>query len=538
MRWLPLPRKLEVSSERLPFAGCHAIKTPPQVDWERAVQPLRALGDSYGGWTAFVEHDSSLASEAYRLRVENGRIYIHAGSPRAAFYACHTLLQAWDTKSIPQMTVDDSPTLPWRGVVEGFYGKPWSHNARLKMLDFMGAHKMNIYLYAPKDDPYHRERWREPYPDADAQRLNELIQRAHANFIEFVFCISPGLSMVYSDPAEFERLVAKIEAVRQMGVRSFGLLVDDIPEELQHDADKKAYTSLAHAHADLANRLRHWLKERDPNAWLIVCPTFYHNRGEPPYVRELGERTERGISIMWTGPKVVSREITHEDAELFKIAIQRKPFVWDNYPVNDYEPSRLLMGAITGRDAETLKHLEALVSNPMNQAEASKVALGTYADFLWNAEAYEPGRSWENSVAHLVGEEALPVMMEFCKQNLWTRHWTESPPEVERAIEDWQTTGDPEPLRETLTALATLPRRLKQAVHYPELIEEIEPWLLRLEQISQLGLELLDAIEEESLRPRRILSQLEAIRETNEAIVCDGWIERWIRETVEELAES
>ncbi|MCS6923437.1 MAG: beta-N-acetylglucosaminidase domain-containing protein, partial [Fimbriimonadales bacterium] len=376
MRWLPLPRSVELTAERLPFAGCHAIKTPPQPVWEQAVRPLRALGEAFGGWTAFVEQASDLAEEAYRLRVENARIYIHAGSPRAAFYACHTLLQAWDGRAIPCMQIEDSPSLAWRGVVEGFYGKPWSHNARLKMLDFMGAHKMNIYLYAPKDDPYHRERWREPYPPEEAQRLSDLVERARANFIEFVFCISPGLSMVYSEPAEFERLTAKIAALQQLGVRAFGLLLDDIPEELQHEADKQVYHSLAHAHADLANRLHHWLKERDAASWLIVCPTFYHNRGEPPYVRELGERTERGISIMWTGPKVVSREITHEDAELFKLAIQRKPFVWDNYPVNDYETSRLLMGPVTGRDAETLKHLEALVSNPMNQAEASKVALG------------------------------------------------------------------------------------------------------------------------------------------------------------------
>jgi len=326
--------------------------------------------------------------------------------------------------------------------------------------------------------------------------------------------------------------------VRQMGVRSFGLLVDDIPEELQHAADKQVYHSLAHAHADLANRLNHWLKARDAESWLIVCPTFYHNLGEPPYVEELGERTEAGISIMWTGAKVVSRTITHEDAELFKLAIRRKPFVWDNYPVNDYETSRLLMGPITGRDAETLKHLEALVANPMNQAEASKVALGTYTDFLWNAEAYDPQRSWRVSIARLVGEDAAPVMLEFCQQNLWTRHWKEEPPAIERAIEEWQTTGDNDALREAFHQLYTLPRRLKQAVHDTALLEEIEPWLWRLEQVTALALELLDQIDEEDLHPRRILSRLEAIRETNEAVVCDGWIEHWIRETIEELTEG
>jgi hyaluronoglucosaminidase len=536
MDWLPMPREAEVSSERLPFAGCHAIKTP--AGWETAVAPLRALGEAYGGWTTFVEHDPSLPPEGYRLIVTNARITICAQSPRAAFYACQTLLQAWDGKSIPCMTVHDHPSLGWRGVVEGFYGTPWTHEARLRMLDFMSAHKLNLYLYAPKDDPYHRERWREPYPHANAQRLDALIQHAQSRFVEFVFCISPGLSMVYSDPTEFDRLVAKLEAVRQRGVRAFGLLLDDIPEKLQHAADRRVYRSLAEAHAELANRLYRWLKERAPDGWLLVCPTYYHNLGEPPYVKALGERLERGISVLWTGAQVVSRTITPEDAELFKLAIRRKPFVWDNYPVNDYEPSRLLMGSITGRAAETLKHLEGLVSNPMSQAEASKIALGTYADLLWNAEGYDPQRSWRAAVAHLVGESGAPVMLEFCQQNLWTRYWKEQPPAIERAIEEWQTTGDNDALREALDTLATLPHRLRHAVHNQALLRDLEPWLLRMEQVTQLALELLNQMDEDNLKPRYILSRLEAICETNEAVVCDGWIEDWIRKTVEELTQA
>jgi hypothetical protein len=130
------------------------------------------------------------------------------------------------------------------------------------------------------------------------------------------------------------------------------------------------------------------------------------------------------------------------------------------------------------------------------------------------------------------------VMLEFCQQNLWTRHWKEDPPAIERAIEEWQTTGDNDALREAFTRLYTLPRRLKQAVDNTALLEEIEPWLLRLEQVSELALELLDQIDEDDLRPRSILTRLEAIRAMNEAVVCDGWIERWIRETIEELAEG
>ncbi|GBC92140.1 O-GlcNAcase NagJ [bacterium HR15] len=532
MRWLPVPHEVTTTGERLPFAGCHSVKYPP--GWEASVRPLVALGEAYGGWTAFIDHAPDLPDQGYRLQVENARIRIAAGSPRAAFYACQTLLQAWDGKSLPLMQVTDQPDLAWRGIVEGFYGVPWKHSARLRMMEFMGQVKMNIYLYAPKDDPFHREHWREPYPPEEAERLQELINAAHENFIEFVFCISPGLSMVYSDPAEFDRLTDKVDAVRRMGVRSFGLLLDDIPEQLVHPADKHTYHSLAQAHADLANRLHRWLKERNEQAWLIVCPTFYHNLGEPPYIGELGELTEPGISIMWTGKKVVSREITAEEAELFSLAIRRKPFVWDNYPVNDYEPSRLLMGPITGRDHATLQYLEALVSNPMNQAEASRVALGTYADLLWNADAYDPQRSWKASVAHLVGEEAAPVMLEFCQENLWSRHWKAEPPAFVKALEEWQMSGDVEPLRTELERLNSLPIRLRQAVKNEGLIEEIEPWLERMEQITAVGLQLVDQLEEENeVEYALIRAELDAVR-ANEAIVCDGWIERWIREVLEE----
>lgn len=530
--WLPLPKLLKASGDWLPFAGCHAVKCP--IGWETAVQPLTEMGEAYGGWTALFEQDTGLPPEGYHLAVENARIKVRAGSPRAAFYACQTLLQAWNGQSLPLFEAEDSPDMAWRGVVEGFYGVPWTHKARLGMLDFMGRVKMNIYLYAPKDDPYHREKWREPYPNEDAQRLLELIERAKSNFIEFGFCISPGLSMVYANEDEFRRLTAKIEAVMKMGVRTFGLLVDDIPEELQHEEDKTVYHSLAHAHADLANRLHAWLKERSPDSWLIVCPTFYHNTGEPPYIQELGERTEQGISIMWTGKKVVSRTIPVEDARQFAEAIRRKPFVWDNYPVNDYETSRLLLAPITGRPPEVLDELEAVLSNPMNQAEASKIGVGTFADFLWNAQQYDPNRSWETAIRYVVGEDALKPFKAFCSENIWTRHWTNDPPEVAKAIEEWHTTGDPEPLQTELERLHALPAVVRSRVKNVVLLEEIEPWLERMEQISALALSLMEQLETNEPDPH-LFKQAEEALQANEAVVSNGWVVRWMNEVLAEV---
>ena len=37
-----------------------------------------------------------------------------------------------------------------------------------------GKHNLNSYIYAPKDDPYHRNKWRDPYPDDKIQELAHL----------------------------------------------------------------------------------------------------------------------------------------------------------------------------------------------------------------------------------------------------------------------------------------------------------------------------------------------------------------------------
>ncbi|MEW6105897.1 MAG: beta-N-acetylglucosaminidase domain-containing protein, partial [Bacillota bacterium] len=97
----------------------------------------------------------------------------------------------------------------WRGIVEGFYGKPWTHDERMDMLSFMSQIGMNAYIYAPKDDPYHRHRWRAPYPEDLLAHLSELASHARKHGITFIFAVSPGLSLRYSDRRDQDALVAK-----------------------------------------------------------------------------------------------------------------------------------------------------------------------------------------------------------------------------------------------------------------------------------------------------------------------------------------
>src|ERR1051326_1462981 len=143
------------------------------------------------------------------------------------------------------LTVVDFPSFPERGVVEGFYGKPWTQQDRLDILRFEGEHGMNVYYYAPKDDPYHRKRWREPYPFEQIQKLAQLVNAARANFVDFAFAISPGLSVVYSHDQDFTDLIAKLDSVAALGVSHFALFLDDVPPDLQDPDDLARFKTLA-----------------------------------------------------------------------------------------------------------------------------------------------------------------------------------------------------------------------------------------------------------------------------------------------------
>src|SRR3954465_7411283 len=145
------------------------------------------------------------------------------------------------------------PSSPFavRGVIEGFYGPPWTHEQRLELLPLLAARGMNTVVYGPEDDLRVRPHWRQPGGGDDRQRIAALARVSASNGLTFVYCISPGLSIEYSSEADVAALLAKLESVAALGVSHFGLLLDDIPLELQHPRDRAAYRDLVEAHASL-----------------------------------------------------------------------------------------------------------------------------------------------------------------------------------------------------------------------------------------------------------------------------------------------
>jgi hyaluronoglucosaminidase len=283
------------------------------------------------------------------------------------------------------------------GLIEGFYGPPWSQAERLELIRFCGKLGLGTWVHAPKDDPYHRRLWREPYPDAELEQLAELVREAARHGVELVYAIAPGLDVCYSKDEELETLLAKCAQLQGIGVRSFQLLWDDIEHELNCPEDETRYGKAERpsgaAQCDLSNRFLGALAQPGP---LVVCPMGYAGTGDSPYRRSFSQDLDPAIVVYWTGPEVVSLGITRE---ALNAAVARfrghTLLLWDNYPVNDFDVERLFLGPLVGRDPRLVDGACAgLIANAMVQAIPSKLALATVADWVRDPFAYEPVESY------------------------------------------------------------------------------------------------------------------------------------------------
>ncbi|XP_058154525.1 protein O-GlcNAcase isoform X3 [Dasypus novemcinctus] len=267
------------------------------------------------------------------------------------------------------------------GVVEGFYGRPWVMEQRKELFRRLQKWELNTYLYAPKDDYKHRMFWREMYSVEEAEQLMTLISAAREYEIEFIYAISPGLDITFSNPKEVSTLKRKLDQVSQFGCRSFALLFDDIDHNMCA-ADKEVFSSFAHAQISITNEIYQYLGE--PETFLFCpteyCGTFcYPNVSQSPYLRTVGEKLLPGIEVLWTGPKVVSKEIPVESIEEVSKIIKRAPVIWDNIHANDYDQKRLFLGPYKGRSTELIPRLKGVLTNPNCEFEANYVAIHTLA---------------------------------------------------------------------------------------------------------------------------------------------------------------
>ena len=189
-----------------------------------------------------------------------------------------------------------------RGVIEGFYGTPWTHEDRLWLIERLGAWGMNAYVYAPKDDPLHRERWREPYPTQAVGQFRELVTCGLEHGVRVGFAVSPGRSIRYAAAEERGLLAQKFAVFQELGSRLLVLALDDVPSSLVHAEDARVFPTLAQAHTALVHELREVLGGESE---LALIPTDYLGTEPTEYLEELGERLDPAIHVGWTGRTVI-----------------------------------------------------------------------------------------------------------------------------------------------------------------------------------------------------------------------------------------
>ena len=430
-------------------------------------------------------------AEGYYLSVQPGTIVIAGNDGRGTFYAVQSLKQILAQPEVHSVTIQDWPDILERGVVEGFYGNNWSQTDRIRQFEFYGANKMNVYIYGPKDDPYHRNNWRQNYPTAEANKMKELVQKANENKVKFVWAIHPGLDIKWNK-TDSMNVVKKLEAMYGLGVRSFAVFFDDIFGEGTSGIKQ----------AQLLNYVTdEFVKKHDDVDPLIMCPTEYNrswSSDNSQYLRDLKNTLYPEVRVMWTGNSVVDF-INKSDVTWINQRIGRKAYIWLNYPVTDYCIRHLLMGPTFGDDLTIANDLSGYTSNPMEYAEASMLSLYSIADYTWHMKTYDSNASWERAIKYLMPRhhEAFHV---FCEHNVDLGQNTHG---LRRTNESVAFKAVADDFKQKMTAAydtAALQALLGQfdlmvnaadtllaTDESPELIAEITPWLQVMKLMGQRG---------------------------------------------------
>lgn len=348
----------------------------------------------------------------------HGEVLLVGADEDGAFNAVMTfkqMLEQGTEDRFAEVNISDYPNIKQRGVIEGFYGFPWSFEDRANMIKDMSNFKMNIFIYAPKDDPYHRDEWRELYPEKEAEEIRELVEISKRENVDFVWMVHPGATYEYgssddyTNSVDFDRLIDKFEQLYSLGVRQFGISYDDI--NYGDDDDFEYHTELGAKHAAILEKVKEeWISQKPDVKPLVTVGSRYCNKWGPgieQYMTQIMEVVDEDDIVLWTGNDTMSTI----DKEYFDIpkqitGIDKNLSAWWNHPVNDYWDDRLFMQEFGDNVDRNIDNLNAFVLNPMNQAEASKVSIYCGADYAWNSKGFESTNSWERAIRELTPESS------------------------------------------------------------------------------------------------------------------------------------
>ena len=471
------------------------------------------------------------------LSAEKGRaqVVVLGENTDAVFYGLATLEQMLDrdTKSLPCATFYDYADVQNRGVIEGYYGVPYSMEVTADLFRFMARYKLNAYMYGAKSDPYHSRYWDKAYPEkiSDEERrlglmtqdmLCQLTDVAHQTKVNFIWAIHPGQSFTNVESHDvLDRIMSKFEKMYDLGVRQFGVFVDDVgvPDDeptlklgaerltrLQQKIDAKWNRPGANP-ADTVKPLQYvpqlyafsWVsKEKAQRFWEALSPV------------------PAKVNIYTTGKNVWSVPNSN-DLDVLHNYLGREVSWWWNYPCNDNDMTKIFPADTYSNFADE-KHiandaklekglrLKTIIINPMQQGELSKIALFSVADYTWNMAAFDNMQSWEASLPAIVGRDRAEAFKQLVP---YLRHYDAQTP-LAHLIDDFKTAFENGNSAEKAKASAALTEELKCLGESCDVVAamsdshcesdslfygDLRPWLLKLKSMTTQAQVMLRAME-------------------------------------------
>ena len=485
-------------------------------DADRLAKKLKLKRDIFANGK-FDRHIISLTAQ----KNGNAQLLILGENTDAVFFALASLEQMLDggSSNMACVTIYDYADIKDRGVVEGYYGVPYSTAVTEDLLRFMMRYKMNSYMYGAKSDPYHSGYWGKPYPEKltaeqksmgcfTAADIKQMCEVSAATKVNFIWAIHPGVAFTGNDDAVIDRIMEKFEAMHGLGVRQFGVFVDDVgvPYDeptlklnakrltvLQNAIDQKWNFSGA-VPADTVKPL-HFVPQLYAYGWTKAegRKNFFSALSNTP------AKTQIYITgkAVWSVPNNTDLKIVEED-------LGRPVAWWWNYPCNDNADAYTFpvdmysnfidMPAIDddARLPENLEGCASLLCNPMQQGEIAKIPLFSAADYAWNNASFDNTSSWNAALAAAVGKQyAQPLahILPYLRIN--------DPESMAKLIEGYKTTGNASALKAELSAIIDDCNKVNTLSIEADTAKvlfhaDIRPWLLKLRQTASVLNALID----------------------------------------------
>ncbi len=388
-------------------------------------------------------------NDAYYLAISNQSIVILGKNSDSCYYGLSTLefILEQSNRTLRELVIRDYSDSKYRGFIEGYYGIPWTSEERIELMRFGSKFKSNIYIYAPKDDSYHSTNWRGLYTDNDLELLKNQIEVGRQTKTRFAWSIHPFMNQKmtlenYSD--SLQALLLKFSQVYDAGVRQFVISADDV------STDGVSFTQYGVLHKNLLNDVVNWCNQKGDCYPLIFVPSAYCSASNTvlrvdidEYFEGLMDGLDETVEIMWTGHGVTSSVSTGDFDVFSEHTNGRKAFMWLNWPVNDYATSRLLLSkaevldkAYEDEDVE----FTGIVTNPMPQAEASKLSIFAVCDYTWNTKKFNVDQSYLDSFKYVEERETASfyeIAQHLANTTLYENKYFEEGTELKKLINNY-----------------------------------------------------------------------------------------------------